>query len=384
MKKFIIALFAFFCVLFNVDATTYKDVVGPIVGNDSNKVTLYLFHSDSCRHCQNEKEYLEEIKDKYKDKIDIKMYELSDPTNSAYLKSVTEHFKDTSGYIPFTVIGDNYTVGFNDNTKEFITTFLDKYLFAEEVEPEKTITLPLLGKMEVKNVSIPIAAVVLGLVDGFNPCAMWILLFLINMLFNMKNKVKMWSLGIIFLLTSAFVYFLAMIGLNYALSFTEVALIKMAIGGIAIVGGALNLKSYIDTKNGGCHVVDEKKRKKYFTKIKTIINEKNFILAILGIMLLAFSVNAVELACSAGFPALFIEILNLNNIHNVKEILYILIYILFFLLDDLIVFIVAMATLQITGISTKYNRFSHLIGGILMILMGLLLIFKPEWLMFNF
>ena len=384
MKKFIIALFAFFCVLFNVDATTYKDVVGPIVGNDSNKVTLYLFHSDSCRHCQNEKEYLEEIKDKYKDKIDIKMYELSDPTNSAYLKSVTEHFKDTSGYIPFTVIGDNYTVGFNDNTKEFITTFLDKYLFAEEVEPEKTITLPLLGKMEVKNVSIPIAAVVLGLVDGFNPCAMWILLFLINMLFNMKNKVKMWSLGIIFLLTSAFVYFLAMIGLNYALSFTEVALIKMAIGGIAIVGGALNLKSYIDTKNGGCHVVDEKKRKKYFTKIKTIINEKNFILAILGIMLLAFSVNAVELACSAGFPALFIEILNLNNIHNVKEILYILLYILFFLLDDLIVFIVAMATLQITGISTKYNRFSHLIGGILMILMGLLLIFKPEWLMFNF
>ena len=49
--------------------------------------------------------------------------------------------------------------------------------------------------------------------------------------------------------------------------------------------------------------------------------------------------------------------------------------------DDLFVFVVAMITLQMTGVTTKYTRFSHLVGGIIMVIIGILLIFKPEWLM---
>ena len=103
----------------------------------------------------------------------------------------------------------------------------------------------------------------------------------------------------------------------------------------------------------------------------------------MGIILLAASVNLVELACSAGFPTIFIEILNINELTQIQNLLYILLYILFFLIDDIVVFVIAMTTLKITGISTKYNRLSHLVGGILMILIGLLLIFKPEILMFQ-
>ena len=145
-----------------------------------------------------------------------------------------------------------------------------------------------------------------------------------------------------------------------------------------------NIRSFIQTKNDGCHIVDDSKRKKYFTKIKKFTTEQNFILSLIGVIALAASVNFVELACSAGFPAIFIEILNINNFSTLQDTLYILLYILFFLIDDLIIFIIAMTTLKLTGISTKYNRISHLVGGILMILMGILLMFKPEWLMFNF
>lgn len=60
---------------------------------------------------------------------------------------------------------------------------------------------------------------------------------------------------------------------------------------------------------------------------------------------------------------------------------YILIYILFFLIDDLVVFFIAMITLHITGITTKYSKYSHLIGGVIMVIIGILLIFKPEILM---
>ena len=104
----------------------------------------------------------------------------------------------------------------------------------------------------------------------------------------------------------------------------------------------------------------------------------------IGIIGLAISVNIIELACSSGFPAIYTQVLVLNNLSSIEYFLYILLYIVFFLFDDILVFAIAMKTLQVTGISTKYNKLSHLIGGILMIIMGILLFFKPEWLMFNF
>ena len=101
-------------------------------------------------------------------------------------------------------------------------------------------------------------------------------------------------------------------------------------------------------------------------------------------MTLALSVNVVELACSAGLPVMFIEILSLNNPTVIEKVIYIALYMIFFLLDDLIVFFVAMRTMELTGFSTKYGKLSKLVGGILLLGIGILLIFKPEWLMFNF
>ena len=104
---------------------------------------------------------------------------------------------------------------------------------------------------------------------------------------------------------------------------------------------------------------------------------------VLGTIILASSVNLIELACSLGFPTIFLELLTINEITGIGKILNLLIYILFYLLDDLIVFLIALITLKTTGISTKYNKLVNLIGGILMITLGLLLIIKPELVMFN-
>ena len=216
---------------------------------------------------------------------------------------------------------------------------------------------------------------------------MWVLLFLITMLINMKDKKKMWILGLTFLVTSALIYLLFMAAwLKVAISFTSTKIIRLLIALVALIGGSINLRSYINSKkkDDGCEVVDDKKRKKIITKIKTIVKEKNFILALIGIITLAISVNLVELACSAGLPLIFTQILALNNLSKIKYAIYMLLYILFFLIDDIVIFVIAMCTLNIKGISSKYGKYSHLIGGIIMILIGILMIFKPEWLMFNF
>lgn len=174
--------------------------------------------------------------------------------------------------------------------------------------------------------------------------------------------------------------------LNVAIKMNTVIWLRITIAIIAIIAAFINLKSFYKSlkKATGCEVVDSKKRKNIIEKIKKFTLEKSLILGLLGVMTLAVSVNFIELACSAGLPLLFTQILALNNLSKLSYMIYILIYIFFFLMDDIIVFVIAMFTLKITGISNKYSKYSHLIGGIIMLLIGLLMIIKPEWLMLNF
>lgn len=380
----------------------------------AKEVNLYLFHGDGCPHCAKEREYLKEIEKEYDD-VNIHLYEVwYDTDNQELMEKVKKELNSSTNYVPLTIIGDKYTVGFNDNTKLMIKNNIEKCLkedcedvvgnvLAGKTANETTIKkevkeqkkdkedsikdLPILGKVDVKKVSLPIMSAVIGLVDGFNPCAMWVLIFLISMLLGTKDRKKMWILGLTFLFTSAFIYLLFMVAwLNVAIKMNTVIWLRITIAIIAIIAAFINLKSFYKSlkKDTGCEVVDSKKRKNIIEKIKKFTLEKSLILGLLGVMTLAVSVNFIELACSAGLPLLFTQILALNNLSKLSYMIYILIYIFFFLIDDIIVFVIAMFTLKITGISNKYSKYSHLIGGIIMLLIGLLMIIKPEWLMLNF
>ncbi|MBP5407796.1 MAG: hypothetical protein J6Y42_01490 [Bacilli bacterium] len=268
------------------------------------------------------------------------------------------------------------------------------YIISNEENTIKPI--PIIGEVDVKKFSLPLISIVMGFVDGFNPCAMWVLLFLLSMFVTMKNRKKAWFLGITFIATSAAVYFLIMIAwLNIVASLTTVRWIQIAIALFALGASVINIRSYIKSRkeDDGCNVTDAASRKKIVGKVKKIANLEEesenkkkfaFLLAVLGVMALAISVNVIELACSAGLPLVFTEILALNNLGNAAKLMYILIYILFFMIDDIIIFAIAMLTFKVTGISTKYTKYSHLIGGIIMLIIGLLLILRPSWIMFNF
>ena len=248
----------------------------------------------------------------------------------------------------------------------------------------ESLSLPILGTIQTANLSLPVLSIIMGLLDGFNPCAMWTLLFLITLLLGMKDKKRMWILGITFIVASAFIYFLFLTAwLNFFLILGFVFWVRIVIGLIAIGVGIYNLRDYQKNKDGACEVTGNEKRRKTFDKLKNITHEKKFILALGGIILLAFAVNLIELVCSAGLPAIYTQILSISNLSPGQHYSYILIYILFFMIDDLIVFAIAMITLQAVGIQSKYARLSRLIGGILMLIIGGLLLFKPEILMFG-
>lgn len=380
----------------------YEDVLYNVVGEEvvEGKVNVYFFYGDGCPHCAKEEVFLDRLEDKYSSYVQVFRYETWNNSGNASLmlsaKALLGETKTRS--VPYTVIGNNGIVGYNDYYGEKLEKQLFEYLQLDDndnidnnkdeifIVEENKFEIPLLGKIDAKDTSVGIVAIVLGLVDGFNPCAMWVLLFLINMLIGMENKRRMFLFGFVFLLTSAFVYFLSMLGISTFLSFVSIPTVRSIIGLIAVIVGIYNVRKYIITKNdnSGCHVVNDKKRKKIFNRIKKFTTEKNIFFALFGVILLAISVNAVELACSTVFPATFAEILAVNEVSGIARIIYLLIYTLFYMIDDVVVFVIAVSTLTITTVSTKYGKLSSLFGGIIMLLVGVLLIFKPEWIMFNF
>ncbi len=364
----------------------YNDYVGKYynIKNDE-KVNIYLFYSKICPHCQKEEKYFETLKEKYQDKINIYTYEVTEnKTNNEIMKSLKKELKENSQGVPFTIIGSKTFLGYDESLNERIENTIESYL-DENTKTDNTYTIPILGKIEAKNASIILIAIILGFIDGFNPCAMWILLLLINMCISIKDKKKMLIVCLTFIITSGIIYFLSMLGIGFILDLTTISYIRNIIAILAIILGIYNLYTYLKTrKQTGCHVVKKEKRKTIITKINNILNNKNTLLMFGGTIILATSVSLVEMACSLGFPTIFLELLSINNIHSFLKVTYLLIYILFYLIDDIVVLFLSIKAFETKGISTKYNKYVHLIGGLIMILMGVLLIFKPEWIMFNF
>jgi len=435
MKKFILSLA--FCL-------TFIFLLGQTVSAQTapKDVNIYFFWGDGCPHCANEKIYLEYLENKYPF-VTLYDYEVyNNGENKNLLKEIGSAMDVNIAGVPFTVIGEKYFIGWSDNTNlklsmeetikcvqenrcgdviaeiaditnpatNGLPQSFDDYTESRDEEPimveednlattaeetspyeletvsliPETIKAPIVGEINIKNLSLPIITIIFGALDGFNPCAMWVLLFLISMLMGMENKKRMWILGSSFLVATAAVYFLFMAAwLNLLLFIGFIFWIRFGIGAVALFGGGFNLREFFKNPEGACKVTGTEKRQKVFQKLKEITQQKSFWLSLLGIILLAFAVNLVELVCSAGLPAVYTQILALSNLNTWQYYTYIGLYILIFLLDDLVVFFVAMTTLHITGITGKYSRFSHLIGGILMIIIGILLIFKPGWLMFG-
>ena len=391
IKYFLFLVICTLCIpLSLLAASNYEDVLGPKIGNESTDVTIYLFHLDGCPHCAEERKYLDSIKKDYPD-LRLVYYECSTDTKNYNI--AVSHFGVAPSGFPFTVLGDQYYFGFNDSVKDNIEAQLKLYYESDEdvsneSKPkkfEKQYTIPILGKVNAKSVSIPILTVILGAVDGFNPCAMWILLFLLSILINQKDRKKMILIGSIFIFTSGLIYYLAIMGINLFLNVINVKYLQVALGTVALFVGLYNIYRFIKTfKDNGCTVVNDNRRKGLLNRMNKILSASNILIMTIGVIILAISVNSLELACSLGFPTIFSEILAINNVHGVARLLYILLYTVIYMADDIIIFIIAVSTMKLVGASNRFGKWVKLVAALIMITVGVLLIWFPKIIMLNF
>ncbi|MFH1780472.1 MAG: hypothetical protein ABH841_00460 [Candidatus Nealsonbacteria bacterium] len=381
MKKQFIAIFIA-CLIAGVFAFNAVSAtsIAPIT------TQIDFFYSATCPHCAAEEEFLKDLQVRYP-AIQVKSYEvIGSPENQALLKDFYQKYnvpEREHGFVPATFTPTKYFIGFNKQISEDIESCLIACLSGGEATSSK-FKIPLLGEIDAKTISLPLLTVIVGLLDGFNPCAMWILVVLISMLLSAKSRKKIALVGGIFIFTEGLLYFLFMAAwLNVLLMMSFVSVTRILIGVFGIAFGIWRIRDFITWKPGVCKVVDEKSEGKLLQRIKNILKPSAIPATILGVIVLAIGVNLIEFFCSAGFPVIYTRILAAQGIGNFQYYLYLAFYNIFYMLDDFIVFGFAFFTLSHFQFSDKYNRYSTLAAGALILILGALLIFKPELLIFH-
>jgi len=359
-------------------------------GLNASKIEIHFFYLPTCPHCAEQKPIYFEVKAEHPE-WNFYEHDASSQEGSAlfYQMSAEAGLDTTKLGVPTIFVGKHPLVGVQSKEKivsainECINSCKGEEYQKETVQEVKTgfsdYELPLLGRTDLTKWSLPTLAIVLGLIDGFNPCAMWVLVYLIGLLIGVKDRKKIWIIVGSFLFASGALYFLFMTAwLNIFLLIGYIRILTIIIGLVALGGGILSLNEYIETKGElTCKVGDVKSHKRTMNKIENIISKPVTIGIILSIIGLAFVVNSVEFACSAAIPAVFTQILALSGISSLQHYMYIALYTIFFMFDDMIIF--GMAAFAIGGgIGEKYAKYTKLIGGIIMTVLGLIMLFAPQ------
>ena len=341
-----------------------------------------FFYLPGCSHCDEQRPFNEKLANTYP-QIQIIEHDATTPAGSALLSEKLEELEvQDEPDFPITIFENQVFGGWEseETTGRAIEEALQQCLAGNcpppaGEKPKDTIVLPLIGEIVLADYSLPALAVILGLVDGFNPCAMWVLVYLISIIATLRDRKRIWLIVGSFVLASGILYFLFMTAwLNAFLFIGYVKPVTIVIGLVALGGGILQIREVVETKGAiVCKVTDEESRKKTMTRIQKIVSSPITLGTIAGIVALAFAVNSIEFVCSAAIPAVFTRVLSLASLTTFQYYNYILLYVFFFMLDDLVIFGTAAFALT-SSLGDRYAKYSRPVGATILIILGLLLL----------
>jgi len=359
---------------------------------------MNLFYSPTCPHCLAELSWLGTIQNKYPDLV-VNRYNVFESNTSNLLKKFYSDYKVPKirqGTVPITFLDDEYYYGFSDtigNDIEYQIKTLSNKTVKEDKKKKQTSTstsrnslkIPFIGEFTLSNHSPLFLSIILGTLDGFNACAMIALGFLLAVLIATKLRKRVLLVGGTFIFVSGIVYFLFISAwLNLMLFLSNVQWITMTVGIVTIFFALFMLKDYIvgvvckicQINPKGSNILNNW-QKKLFTKMSQITSSKMPLpLMLLGVAVVAAGINTVELFCSFGFPLAFTNYLTTLNLPTSNYYFYLIIYVVFYMIDDFIIFMIALATLRITKMSDRYLRVIMLISSIVLLLLGVVMIMK--------
>ncbi len=370
---------------------------------------IEVFVRKSCPHCAKAEEFLEKLK-REQPALRIVVRDVSkDAGATARLKQVAEQLHVTSARVPAFAVSGQLILGFSDEltsgrlirdalshpktqatpqagaaessceAEESLSCKPEPATPIAENQPEG-FAIDFLGrKLSLDEVGLPAFTLAMGLLDGFNPCSMWVLILVISLLAPMNNRMRMFAVAGTFVAVEGIAYFVFMAAwLNLFLFIGLSRASELIIAAIAILAGAINLKDFWAFGFGVSLSIPEAAKPGIYMRIRAILQAKNLTGAMIGAVVLAVLVQIVEFLCTSGFPALYTRILTLQEPNLFGYYGYLLLYNLAYMLDDIIVLAIGVVTLSQRRLQEKEGRWLKLISGLVMVGLGVYLILFPS------
>ncbi|HYQ48715.1 MAG TPA: hypothetical protein VEP69_06580 [Thermodesulfovibrionales bacterium] len=353
-------------------------------------IKMYFFWGNGCPHCEHEKSFLAGLKQEHPE-LAIESYEVwQNQANAGFLSRMTKNAGIGSTGVPVTFIGTRIFVGFSEQEKTAISSAVDDCLRQPCVDPiawldrplgqedRKSIDLPLIGEVDPVRVSLPLITIVLGSLDSFNPCAFFVLFFLLSLMVHARSRSRMLIIGGTFIFFSGLIYFLFMAAwLNLFLLTGNLRAITISAGVIALAVALMNIKDFFLFGKGLSLSIPDAAKPKLYQRMRGLLASTSLMSMLAGTAVLAVAANAYELLCTAGFPMVFTRILTLHSLARPTYYLYLVLYNTVYIIPLTAIVIMFTVTLGARKLTEWEGRKLKLLSGIMMLLLGTVLLVRP-------
>lgn len=330
--------------------------------------------------------------------LDIVVLDIAaDPESRSLLADLVRRHRTPAASVPVFHVGDQIVVGFD--RPETSGPRLDRVLAPwtracrvplgtddptagpEADDVAGVVDVPWLGRLDVRRLGMPLFTIAIGLVDGFNPCAMWVLLLLLSILVNLQSRLRILAIAGTFVVVSGAAYFAFMAAwLNVFEWIGMLRPVQVMLGLIAVGIGLVHVKDWATPGRGPSLSIPERAKPGIYARIRAIVTAEHLPAAVVAAFVLAVLVNMVELLCTAGLPAVYTEILSQRGFTSVQRYGYLGLYIAAYMLDDAVMVAAVTCTLARCKLQPEAGRWLKLVSGLVVLGLGLVMLVAPGWL----
>jgi cytochrome c biogenesis protein CcdA len=355
------------------------------------QVQLYFFWSKSCPHCTAAHPHVLAMAAQ---RPWLRLHEIEvsrDREAAMRFEAMVDRFgaADRAGVPAFVFCGE-FHVGWDNQqlTGTLLATRLDacRQRIAQgqsaalpNPEAGTGIGIPLLGEVRAETMSLPLLTLMLALLDAFNPCAFFVLLFLLSMLAHQRNRLRMSLIGAVFVAISGIMYFAFMAAwLNVFQLLGHIGWITFAAAVLAVLIGVVNVKDFFWFKRGVSLSITESGRLGIFRHARAVLDADRLPAQLLATAFLAVAANFYELLCTAGFPMVYTRVLTLSEPSAFARYAWLAVYNLIYVVPLAIIVALFVRKIGARKLSEREGRLLKLLSGLMMCGLGIVLLVAPE------
>jgi thiol-disulfide isomerase/thioredoxin len=365
--------------------------------NKENELCIHVFLDENCTQCQSVDNYLKDLDKKYE--IGIERYDVNDEEDKELFQQFKKDYGLKVDFYPTIFIGSKYLIG-EEPIKTALEGEIERCLNEgcpcplskvkpftpitgkpKDVTADESQTINLFSKdINVGNMPLIFSTLVISFIDGFNPCSLWVITFLLGIVILTGSRKKILAIGFTYLIVAGAAYGAFILGMISVFSYVGYLIwIRVLVALIATIFALVNIKDFFWYKKGISFTIPDSYKPKMFKKVRNIMRPDNKLRTlIIGSAIMALGITLVELPCTAGFPMLWSNIVAAQNVNFSFFIVLFSLYMISYFSIELVIFLSVVFTLRTSRFEEKHGRLLKLIGGVIMLILAIVLVFNPD------